>query len=134
MNVLICTPGRLLQHMEESVGFNADNLQMLVLDEADMILEMGFANTLKAILQNLPQEKQTMLFSATLSKNIQELGRLSLKVCFVCENAYQCIKYRLQNSFFCMWLTRRKLMKKKTNRTQTSASCTSYPINLSSST
>ena len=80
MNVLICTPGRLLQHMEESVGFNADNLQMLVLDEADMILEMGFANTVKAIMQNLPQEKQTMLFSATLSKNIQELGRLSLKV------------------------------------------------------
>lgn len=80
MNVLICTPGRLLQHMEESVGFNADNLQMLVLDEADMILEMGFSNTVKAIMQNLPQEKQTMLFSATLSKNIQELGRLSLKV------------------------------------------------------
>jgi len=80
MNVLICTPGRLLQHMEESVGFSADNLQIVVLDEADMILEMGFANTLKAIMQNLPQGRQTMLFSATLSKNIHELGRLSLKV------------------------------------------------------
>lgn len=81
MNVLICTPGRLLQHIEESPGFSSHNLKTLVLDEADMILEMGFANTLRAILKNLPSERQTMLFSATLSKNIQELGRLSLNVC-----------------------------------------------------
>ena len=80
MNVLVCTPGRLLQHMEESPGFSAHNLKVLVLDEADMIMEMGFNNTLTAILNNLPEERQTMLFSATLSKNIQELGRLSLKV------------------------------------------------------
>ncbi len=80
MNVLVCTPGRLLQHMEESPGFSSHNLKVLVLDEADMIMEMGFNNTLTAILNNLPEERQTMLFSATLSKNIQELGRLSLKV------------------------------------------------------
>lgn len=42
MNVLICTPGRLVQHMQESPGFNADNLLMLVVDEADMIMELGF--------------------------------------------------------------------------------------------
>ena len=42
MNVLICTPGRLVQHMQESAGLSADNLQMLVIDEADMIMEMGF--------------------------------------------------------------------------------------------
>lgn len=83
MNVLICTPGRLLQHMEESPGFSSHNLKMLVLDEADMILEMGFANTLRAILNNIPNERQTMLFSATLSKNIQELGRLSLNVKYI---------------------------------------------------
>lgn len=79
MNVLICTPGRLLQHMEESVGFSSDNLQVLVLDEADMVLELGFVNTLRAIMKNLPETRQTMLFSATLGKNIQELGRISLK-------------------------------------------------------
>jgi ATP-dependent RNA helicase DDX10/DBP4 len=46
MNVLICTPGRLLQHMEESPGFNSDNLKMLVIDEADSILELGFLEAL----------------------------------------------------------------------------------------
>lgn len=47
-----------------------------------MILEMGFMNTLNAILKNLPDEKQTCLFSATLSKSIHELSRLNLKVLF----------------------------------------------------
>jgi len=42
MNILICTPGRLLQHMDETPSFNCDDLQMLVLDEADRILDMGF--------------------------------------------------------------------------------------------
>ena len=42
MNILICTPGRLLQHIEETYGFETENLQMLVLDEADVMLQMGF--------------------------------------------------------------------------------------------
>lgn len=42
MNILICTPGRLLQHLEETYGFETNNLQMLVLDEADIMLQMGF--------------------------------------------------------------------------------------------
>ena len=42
MNVLICTPGRLLQHMEETPNFDTDNLQILVIDEADILIEMGF--------------------------------------------------------------------------------------------
>ncbi len=45
-----------------------------------MLLELGFANTLEAILINLPQEKQTLLFSATLTKEIHALAKLSLKV------------------------------------------------------
>ena len=45
-----------------------------------MILEMGFRNTVRTILGNLPEEKQTLLFSATLGKNVHELGRVSLKV------------------------------------------------------
>lgn len=64
----------------ETPGFNADNLKMLVLDEADLILEMGFRNTVRTILGNLPEEKQTLLFSATLGKNVHELGRVTLKV------------------------------------------------------
>lgn len=46
MNILISTPGRLLQHLNETVDFNLDNLQMLILDEADEILSKGFENTL----------------------------------------------------------------------------------------
>lgn len=58
--------GRLLQHMDETPGFEPSNLQLLVLDEADRILDMGFAATLDAILDNLPTHgRQTLLFSAT---------------------------------------------------------------------
>ena len=42
MNILICTPGRLMQHMDENAEFDADNLQMLVLDEVDRLMDMGF--------------------------------------------------------------------------------------------
>jgi ATP-dependent RNA helicase DDX10/DBP4 len=78
MNILVCTPGRLLQHMDQTSGLGFDNLQMLVLDEADRILDMGFSKTLNAIVENLPAERQTLLFSATQTKNIEDLARLSL--------------------------------------------------------
>ncbi|GFR52266.1 hypothetical protein Agub_g14801, partial [Astrephomene gubernaculifera] len=79
MNVLVCTPGRLLQHMDETAGFDTTSLQMLILDEADRILDMGFAATLDAIVANLPRERQTMLFSATQTKSVRDLARLSLR-------------------------------------------------------
>ncbi|CAG8487655.1 8423_t:CDS:10 [Paraglomus occultum] len=78
MNILICTPGRLLQHMDQTVGFDCANLQMLVLDEADRILDMGFRKTVNAIIENLPKERQTLLFSATQTKDVKDLARLSL--------------------------------------------------------
>ncbi|XP_074650958.1 putative ATP-dependent RNA helicase DDX10 [Tubulanus polymorphus] len=77
-NIVICTPGRLLQHMDETVNFIADNLQLLVLDEADRILDLGFADTMNAIIANLPQSRQTVLFSATQTKSVKDLARLSL--------------------------------------------------------
>ncbi|KAF9355507.1 ATP-dependent RNA helicase dbp4 [Mortierella sp. NVP85] len=79
MNILVCTPGRLLQHMDQSVGFDCDHLQLLVLDEADRILDMGFKKTVNAIVENLPRQRQTMLFSATQTKSVKDLARLSLK-------------------------------------------------------
>lgn len=79
MNVLVATPGRLLHHMDHVIEFDCSNLQVLVLDEADRILDMGFAKTLDAIMANLPKERQTMLFSATQTKNVKALARLSLK-------------------------------------------------------
>ncbi|KAG6898320.1 hypothetical protein C0992_011912 [Termitomyces sp. T32_za158] len=79
MNVLVATPGRLLQHMDQTVGFAADNLQILVLDEADRILDMGFSKTLSALLSHIPKSRQTLLFSATQTKSVNDLARLSLK-------------------------------------------------------
>lgn len=79
MNILVATPGRLLQHMDESPEFNADGLKVLVLDEADRILDMGFSATVNAIVANLPKDRQTLLFSATQTKSVSALARLSLK-------------------------------------------------------
>uniref|UniRef100_A0AAR2LUY0 ATP-dependent RNA helicase n=1 Tax=Pygocentrus nattereri TaxID=42514 RepID=A0AAR2LUY0_PYGNA len=78
-NIIICTPGRLLQHMDENSSFHASDLHMLVLDEADRILDMGFADTVNAIVENLPKTRQTLLFSATQTKSVKDLARLSLK-------------------------------------------------------
>lgn len=56
-----------------NLSFNA------VLDEADRILDMGFADTMNAIIENLPKKRQTLLFSATQTKSVKDLARLSLK-------------------------------------------------------
>ncbi|EZA61622.1 putative ATP-dependent RNA helicase DDX10 [Ooceraea biroi] len=77
-NIVICTPGRLLQHMDEN-RFSCENMQILVLDEADRCLDMGFEKTMNAIIENLPPERQTLLFSATQTKSVKDLARLSLK-------------------------------------------------------
>lgn len=79
MNIVVCTPGRMLQHLSQTVGFNVDNLQMLVLDEADRILDMGFQRDLDAIIDYLPRQRQTLLFSATQTKKVSDLARLSLQ-------------------------------------------------------
>lgn len=78
MNILVGTPGRLLQHMEQTPDFDLSNLEVLVLDEADRILDMGFSTQLTSILQYLPTSRQTMLFSATQTKSVKDLARLSL--------------------------------------------------------
>lgn len=78
INILIGTPGRILQHMDQTVGLDTTNLQTLVLDEADRILDMGFKKTLDDIVSNLPPTRQTLLFSATQSKSVSDLARLSL--------------------------------------------------------
>ncbi|KAL8984613.1 MAG: hypothetical protein Q9205_001454, partial [Flavoplaca limonia] len=79
MNILVCTPGRMLQHMDQTAAFEIDNLQMLVLDEADRILDMGFQSTVDAIVEHLPKKRQTFLFSATQTKKVADLARLSLR-------------------------------------------------------
>lgn len=77
-NIVICTPGRLLQHMDENPLFDCVNMQVLVLDEADRCLDMGFEQTMNSIIDNLPPQRQTLLFSATQTKSVKDLARLSL--------------------------------------------------------
>lgn len=79
MNIVVCTPGRILQHLSQTAAFNVDSLQMLVLDEADRILDMGFQRDLDAIIEYLPTTRQTLLFSATQTKRVSDLARLSLR-------------------------------------------------------
>jgi ATP-dependent RNA helicase DDX10/DBP4 len=79
MNILVATPGRLLQHLQETADFTTDSLQMVVIDEADRIMDLGFEEGMNSILEYLPSSRQTLLFSATLSNSIQALARLSLK-------------------------------------------------------
>jgi ATP-dependent RNA helicase DDX18/HAS1 len=80
VNIVIATPGRLLDHLQNSPGFVVRNLLVFCMDEADRILEIGFEDDLRAILKMLPKERQTMLFSATQTKQVEDLARLSINV------------------------------------------------------
>ena len=79
MNILVATPGRVLQHLDQTAEFDIGNLQMLVLDEADRIMDMGFQSTVDAIVEHLPKARQTLLFSATQTRKVSDLARLSLR-------------------------------------------------------
>ncbi|CAD6995022.1 unnamed protein product [Ceratitis capitata] len=79
INILVATPGRLLDHLQNSPDFLYKNLQCLVLDEVDRILEIGFEEELKQIVNLLPKRRQTMLFSATQTEKIDALSKLALK-------------------------------------------------------
>ncbi|KAI5124470.1 hypothetical protein M0805_008353 [Coniferiporia weirii] len=80
VNLLVATPGRLLDHLENTKGFVFRNLKALVIDEADRILEIGFEDEMKKIISILPNEdRQSMLFSATQTTKVQDLARISLR-------------------------------------------------------
>jgi len=79
VNVVVATPGRLLDHLQNTKGFLYANLQALVLDEADRMLEQGFEEELHQIIKILPKERQTILFSATQTKKVEDLARLSIQ-------------------------------------------------------
>ncbi|KAK6292714.1 hypothetical protein J4Q44_G00372990 [Coregonus suidteri] len=79
VNILVATPGRLLDHLQNTAGFMYKNLQCLIIDEADRILEVGFEEELKQIIKLLPKRRQTMLFSATQTRKVEDLARISLK-------------------------------------------------------
>ena len=79
VNLLVSTPGRLLDHLQNTKGFVFRNLACLVVDEADRILEIGFEEEMRQIVKILPKDRQTMLFSATQTTKVEDLARLSFK-------------------------------------------------------
>ncbi|XP_077296717.1 putative ATP-dependent RNA helicase pitchoune [Arctopsyche grandis] len=79
INIVVATPGRLLDHLQNTPDFLYKNLQCLVIDEADRILDIGFEEELKQIINLLPKRRQTMLFSATQSEKTKNLTNLALK-------------------------------------------------------
>jgi len=79
VNLLIATPGRLLDHLHNTQGFVFKNLKSLIIDEADRILEVGFEDEMRSIIKILPDDRQTMLFSATQTTKVEDLARISLK-------------------------------------------------------
>lgn len=78
-DVIIATPGRFIDHMRNSASFTVDTLEILVLDEADRMLDDGFADELDEILKTIPKSRQTMLFSATMTERLDKLIRAGLK-------------------------------------------------------
>ncbi|KAK5106406.1 nucleolar DEAD-box protein required for synthesis of 60S ribosomal subunit [Lithohypha guttulata] len=77
-DVVIATPGRFIDHMRNSASFAVENLEILVLDEADRMLEQGFADELDEILKTIPRSRQTMLFSATMTSSVDKLVRIGM--------------------------------------------------------
>lgn len=78
-DIVVATPGRLIDHVRNSLSFGIDDIEILIMDEADRMLEEGFAAELDEIIKATPKSRQTMLFSATMTDDVDELVRLSMK-------------------------------------------------------
>jgi ATP-dependent RNA helicase RhlE len=78
VDIIVATPGRLLDHMERGQA-KFDKLQVLVLDEADRMMDMGFMPDLRRIISRLPKQRQTLFFSATIPPEIERLSREILR-------------------------------------------------------
>jgi ATP-dependent RNA helicase DDX27 len=77
--IVIATPGRIVDHLVNTPNFGIEGVEILVLDEADRLLEMGFMPQIESILEHVPKARQTMLFSATMTDDVDKLIKLSLK-------------------------------------------------------
>lgn len=113
-HVIIATPGRLVDHLENTKGFNLRTLKFLVLDEADKILNMDFEKEVDKILKVIPKERNTYLFSATMTKKVQKLQRASLKdpVKLEVSSKYQTVD-TLQQYYLFIPLKQKVILKKR---------------------
>lgn len=78
-DIIIATPGRLMHHLREISTFKLKQVQLLIFDEADRLFEMGFAEQLNEIVRECPVERQTLLFSATMPKQLVQFSRAGLR-------------------------------------------------------
>ncbi|KAL4919339.1 P-loop containing nucleoside triphosphate hydrolase protein [Aspergillus aurantiobrunneus] len=103
-HIIVATPGRLLDHLENTKGFSLRNLKYLAIDEADRLLDMDFGDSIDKILKVLPKEtRHTYLYSATLSSKVESLQRASLSNPVRCSvsSKYQTVS-TLQQSYICI--------------------------------
>ena len=112
VDILVATPGRLLDLMNQKF-IDLSRIEIFVLDEADRMLDMGFINDVKRIIRSLPQERQTLLFSATMPQEIQDLSRtiLSKPVKVEVDPQATTVDKIAQSIFFVEGSEKRKLLK-----------------------
>ncbi|CAB78705.1 RNA helicase like protein [Arabidopsis thaliana] len=77
-DIVVATPGRMIDHLRNSMSVDLDDLAVLILDEADRLLQTGFATEITELVRLCPKRRQTMLFSATMTEEVKELVKLSL--------------------------------------------------------
>uniref|UniRef100_A0A8I6YJN9 RNA helicase n=1 Tax=Hordeum vulgare subsp. vulgare TaxID=112509 RepID=A0A8I6YJN9_HORVV len=77
-DIVVATPGRIVDHLRNSLSVGLEDLAVLILDEADRLLELGFSVEIGELIRMCPKRRQTMLFSATMTEQIDELVKLSL--------------------------------------------------------
>eukprot|EP01027_Heterolobosea_sp_BB2_P019439 GEZU01027292.1.p1 GENE.GEZU01027292.1~~GEZU01027292.1.p1 ORF type:complete len:485 (-),score=185.06 GEZU01027292.1:101-1555(-) len=78
-DIVIATPGRLIDHLLNTHSFGLEDIEVLILDEADRLLEIGFTDEIEELVKNTPKSRQTILFSATMTDKVDKLAQLSLK-------------------------------------------------------
>ncbi|CAL9012925.1 unnamed protein product [Prunus brigantina] len=77
-DIVVATPGRIIDHLHNSMSVDLEDLAVLILDEADRLLEIGFSAEIRELIRLCPKRRQTMLFSATMTTEVDELVKLSL--------------------------------------------------------
>ncbi|KAL2044046.1 hypothetical protein N7G274_003569 [Stereocaulon virgatum] len=102
-HIIVATPGRLLDHLENTKGFSLRSLKYLIMDEADRLLDLDFGAIIDKILKVLPRERRTYLFSATMTSKVESLQRASLSNPLrvsISTNKYQTVCTLLQSYVF----------------------------------
>ena len=98
-NIIVATPGRLLDHIGRNT-INLRNIRFLVLDETDKMLDMGFIDDVERIIKNVPRNRQTLMFSATLSHDVFRISKKYLKNPIIFETKSLVDKEKLNQKYF----------------------------------